>query len=294
MTYKQQYIRHCETNATQLFMQPWWLDAVCNEGKDWDVLGCLPYLKRKKYGFNIGLQPQFTQRFEMNDINSFEEAIDKQKIAYFYNQFSCDEHEIEKLKKANFNIQKRVTYRINDITDIEHIKGTFSENKRRQLKCAERENLTLDFNLTADEFYHFHKQCLQKREQRINYSNTLFQAIYKATKEHKQGQIIATRNNQNIITAAIFLVWDEKICYYLIPTYDIDYTKTGSMAWLTLEAIRFAQSKSKIFDFEGSMIPSIANSYQQFGGKPYKYYSIEKRNSKIFGLLFDIYKWIKK
>lgn len=293
---KQQYCELCEKDSSiPIFMQAWWYNAVSIENKTWNVVGGLPYIDCVKARFRYALPPQFTQIAHLSDIDTFIAEFKNQKFSYFYQQIAgVTTDDIKKLSNNKFIVKERITYRINDLSNIEIIRKKFSENKRRQLKRAEQAEIKLDINLNVDEFFAFHKLCLKKRNLTINYSKQLLQSVHDTATAHNQCQILATRNTQNEITAAVFLVWDKNVCYYLIPTYDIDYTKTGSMAWLTLEAIRFAQSKSKIFDFEGSMIPSIANSYQQFGGKPYKYYSIEKRNNIIFGLLFDIYKWIKK
>ncbi len=72
MTNKQRYKIFCEEHPEiPLFMQAWWLDAVCApEGKQWDVLLCeenekiigvMPYHLLKKWGFKVILQPQLTQ-----------------------------------------------------------------------------------------------------------------------------------------------------------------------------------------------------------------------------------------
>ena len=76
MTNKEEYIRLCaENDDIPVFMQPWWLDAVC-AGKEWDVLlsredssnpesakilGAMPYLLRKKWGMRYIVMPQQTQ-----------------------------------------------------------------------------------------------------------------------------------------------------------------------------------------------------------------------------------------
>jgi hypothetical protein len=54
------------------------------------------------------------------------------------------------------------------------------------------------------------------------------------------------------------------------------FKKSGAMAWLTAQALEEAHRKGLQFDFEGSMIPSIASSYKQFGGRPVTYHRIEK------------------
>ena len=83
----------------------------------------------------------------------------------------------------------------------------------------------------------------------------------------------------------MFLAWDDRQAYYLLPTYDLDYKNTGAMALLTSEALKIAKEKCLAFDFEGSMTPSIASSYQQFGGKAETYFNIEKFFNPIVRIL---------
>ena len=72
MIAKEQYKALCETegSAIPLFLQYWWMEAVC-EGKRWDVLlvhdrqgnplAAMPYLISSKMGLRYVLQPQLTQ-----------------------------------------------------------------------------------------------------------------------------------------------------------------------------------------------------------------------------------------
>lgn len=66
---KELYRNLCDSEATiPLFSQAWWLDAVA--GDNWDValvkkgnqvIGALPYVVKKKYGFTLLTQPSLTQ-----------------------------------------------------------------------------------------------------------------------------------------------------------------------------------------------------------------------------------------
>ena len=88
--------------------------------------------------------------------------------------------------------------------------------------------------------------------------------------------------------AALFLAWDDKYAYYLLPAYNPATKNNGGVAWLTTQALKIAKEKGLSFDFEGSMIPSIASSYRQFGGQAVTYYSIEK----FYNPLYKIFIWI--
>ncbi|MBO4741857.1 MAG: hypothetical protein J5605_09515, partial [Bacteroidales bacterium] len=99
MTDKEQYKYLCETHSeVPLFLQHWWMDAVC-KGKQWDVFlyrngdgeiqAVLPYLVGKKLGMKYILQPQLTQFngvwYLRNDFKSENERLsfEKKVCTYF-------------------------------------------------------------------------------------------------------------------------------------------------------------------------------------------------------------------
>jgi hypothetical protein len=61
------------------------------------------------------------------------------------------------------------------------------------------------------------------------------------------------------------------------------------MVW---EEIKYLSAKTKVFDFEGSMIEAVANSFKQFGTMPKTYYKLYKYNSWSFKLLMNVRKKI--
>ncbi len=311
LTNKEAYRQLCErVDNIPLFAQHWWMEATTqSEGKQWDVamcrnaegeiVGALPYLISKRMGLRFVLMPQLTQvtNVWINSKRETEyERITNELIAqilalqpvYCYLSFNPQNRTNDAFSHAGFSINERITYRINNLSQSAiDIETHFSQNKRRHLKKAK--NLTLDIGMSIEDFYAFHTQCLAKRKQTISYSRQLINSIGAYTATRNQGCVLAARNTEGTITAAVFLVWDSEICYYLTPSYDSDYKDSGAMTWLTLEAIRFAQQHSKHFDFEGSMIPSIANSYRQFGTTPTTYWSVERFANPLIKLLWKLF-----
>jgi len=51
---------------------------------------------------------------------------------------------------------------------------------------------------------------------------------------------------------------------------------------MVLEAIKWARGKSVSFDFEGSMIKNIENSYRQFGATKTYYNSVHRYYNWLF------------
>ncbi len=307
MTLKEEYIAWCETqNDLPLFMQPWWLDGVC-AGKQWDVLlsrdaegvvvAAMPYLIRKRFWMRYILMPQETQiggvwiradlRDNMMATHRIAEDIAGQlkalRLAYYYQHYPLGSAVPPMMKELGFRVKERVTYRVEDLTDIDKVIDSFSKNKKRQLQKAL--SLHVDMNLSAEDFYIFHKQCLAEQKKEISYTREFFLVMYQKTQKHHDSQILAIRNADNVLVAAVFLVWDKHSMYYLIPCYLPAYKETGASALLVLESMKLARQHELAFDFEGSMIRGVANHYKQFGSTATTYHSVRKYYNPLFALL---------
>jgi hypothetical protein len=311
---KEKYRKLCNEKPIPLFMQAWWMDAVCCEGKKWDVLlveqneeikASLVYHVVNRLGFKLIIQPQFTQYngiwidysgsinnqkkyvFEKEIMNDFIEQLKQLKINYFEQNFH---HSITNWLPFYWNGFKqttRYTYQINNLTDIENIYSSFSYAKKKQIKKTEKD-FKVDFSIEAKEFYELHKHSLSTDGKKIAYSMALFQSIYNAATAKEQGAIIGIRDLNNNLHAALFIVWNSDTAYNLISAINPLYKSSGASTRVVWEAIKFLSNKTTIFDFEGSMIEGVAQSFQQFGTEQVPYFNISKLNSKSLSILLRI------
>ena len=298
MTNKERYREFCACNHhLPIFMTDWWMDAVC-AGKEWDVListddsgeiqAALPYLLRKRAWLKYIIMPQQTQiggiwlrediatSAERTSIlcQQFTSQLAALKLHYYYQHYPINSPAVEAMRVLGFKTKERVTYRIDDLTDLDKVISQFSKNKKRQLQKAL--SLHAETNMNIEDFYRFHVQCLQEQGKQISYSREFLLVLNRKTTRLQQSQIISICNADNEVLAAAFLVWDAHSMYYLIPCYKPQYKDSGAGALLVLEAIKLARQKGVAFDFEGSMIRGVANHYKQFGSTRTLYYSVEK------------------
>ncbi|MCQ2345830.1 MAG: GNAT family N-acetyltransferase [Paludibacteraceae bacterium] len=312
MTNKELYAQLCEQNTDiPIFMQPWWLDAVC-AGKEWDVilvtdretvLGAMPYLIRKRWGMKYILMPQMTQiggiwinrncgvmtqdteRIVCEEIRDRLEAMG---LCYYYQHYPIDSPCPEIMEGLGFTIKHRVTYRLNDLSDLDKVIDRFSRNKKRQLQKAL--SLHAERGLNVEEFYRFHTHCLEQKKKKISYSREFMLVMERKATRQQQGETIAIRNADGVLIAAGFVVWDKNVMHYLIAAQDANYNDTGAMALLVLECIKLAREKGVIFDFEGSMIRGVAAHFKQFGSEPSSYYSVQKYYKWWFAVPYMLYR----
>ena len=306
MTDKEKYIAFCAAHPVPLHAQPWWMDAV-SKGKGWDVIlvgdgqerteAAMPFHHVHKYGLRAILMPVHTQYHYAcvapgapEDIYArLAEALDHrcrtQRIGWVRLQGFYPEPLLQAFRKHGFSVSERTTYRIAVIPERHKLPELFSQNKRRQLRKAQGMSLT---DLQAEDFYAFHKECLLRQGKHIDYPEEWARAVLPEAVARGEARIIGAQDAEGRTQAAMFLAWDEQWAYYLLPTYHPAYKDSGAMAWLTNEALCIAQEKGLGFDFEGSMTPSIASSYRQFGGNPETYYTIEKYYSPLIRAIIKL------
>ena len=178
----------------------------------------------------------------------------------------------------------RYTYVIEDLSDLNNVFNSFSYSKKKNIKKAEK-ILEIKFNLSAKFFFDNHKMTLSKQKKNISYGYELFENIYENGYKNKSAITIYAEDSNGNIHGALFVIWDENSAYSLISTIDPDYRNSGSGSLLVREIIKFLSTRTRKFDFEGSMIENVENSFRQFGAIQKPYFQIKKINSKLYKTL---------
>ena len=310
MTNKERYTEWVAAQEyVPLFMQPWWMDAVC-AGKQWDVLlaedeageiiGAMPYLLRKRAWYKYIVMPQQTQiggiwvtpevtadKWKTAEVcRIIKEQIDRMGLAYYYQQFMPGSLCVSPMRALGFKTKERTTYRVEDLSNLDELIASFSKNKRRQLQKAL--SLHVEHHMDIEDFYRFHSRCLVSRKRKIGYSREFLLVLERKAKRQDQCQVLSICNADGQVYAAAFLVWDKAYMYYLIPAYDPAFGDSGAGALLVLEAMKLAREKHVRFDFEGSMERGTAKHYKQFGSTPTPYYSVEKKYRSLPALFIRL------
>ena len=90
--------------------------------------------------------------------------------------------------------------------------------------------------------------------------------------------------------AAIYIVYDQKAAFYLFGGGDPNLRHSNGHALVLWEAIKFASTVSRSFDFEGSMHKNIEPVFRGFGAVQKPYMEITK-GSPFLNLAF---RWAKE
>ncbi|MBP5365188.1 MAG: GNAT family N-acetyltransferase [Bacteroidales bacterium] len=303
MTDKQQYKLLCELHPdVPLFAQYWYMECVC-KGKEWNVIlirdgegqivASMPYLLVNKYGMRAVMQPVLSQtngvwiadadhrsqEEKTNICNAIIQKISELRLKWFFQNFDSRFDCFDPFLNAGFRLSQRNTYVIEDIGDLQAVFAAFSAAKQRHIRKAERNGLKVDWQMQPGEFYDFHSQTLMQRGKVNHNSREVEVGLCQSALALGKGVIARITDTDGRTHAALFVVWHSDTAYYLIPATDERYKASGASTLVVWETLKYLQGKVRRFDFEGSMIESVAHSYRQFGTAEVHYFQVEKISS---------------
>ena len=210
----ERYREHCEQDPDiHLFSQAFWLDAVCGAEK-WDavlvekngeVVGSMPYYPQRQYGFQLLTMPLLTQLLGprisyhgivgLNNRYSHEKAVLSELIeqlpacAMFKQHFHPSVTNWLPFHWQDYRQTTRYTYAIEDISNPQAVFKAFDYGKKYDINKATKQ-VTIHMDLSAEDFYNYHRLALQKQGKRISYSMELFNRLYQVVYKRDQGRTI--------------------------------------------------------------------------------------------------------
>ena len=302
------YRELCESRKDiPLFLQYWWVQASC--GDDWDVLfskdeagtiiGFLCYHIRRKLGLSAVVPPLVTpyqgvwviypddascarrdvlQREVYEDLAS---QLDALGVGFYEQSFHYSQFDVEAFIKRGFRHSERYTYIIDDITDLQPIIVNLPRNRRHRLHSARYRSLTLSMDMQPEDFYRAFNDELHCRGRKILYSEEYFMSLYNAVKVRGCGQILSLKDADGNVHSALWVVWDAMSSYSLVLYINPKFKSDGASYGIHIEAMKFLSDKTKVYDFEGSMIPAVAHRNEMLGGRKVPYMTLQKINNPI-------------
>ena len=181
---------------------------------------------------------------------------------------------------AGYGQTTRYTYVIPNLTDLNRVFSEFNHSKRKNIKKAEK-LVSVCTDLPAKELYANHVLTLSKQGEQIAYNFDHLKRIYDAAYKNGCGKTWYALDDQENLHAAIFVIFDNKSAYDLISTIDPDFRNSGAATLLVRDAIAYVSQYTNRFDFEGSMIRGVENSFRKFGARQTSYFSISKDNRPL-------------
>jgi len=148
-------------------------------------------------------------------------------------------------------------------------------DKTRNVTRKAQNIYTVDDAIDAEEFIWLYRQNLLALGWDENIDLEVAKQLFIASCLRGRGQGLVARNRDGIAKAAIFCVWDQSVCYYLLSTRTPD-SGNGAITLLLWSAIQNAAARGLVFDFYGLGYRGAVMFYTGFGAEIRPRYIISK------------------
>jgi hypothetical protein len=293
-----------------LFCQPWWLDAVVPDAwdevvleKNGEFLARMPYAIRRKRGKTKIFMPSLTQTLgptlRPSKAKRFKRLSEQKKLMTelieqlppfdrFQQNFHYSITNWLPFYWKGFHQTTRYTYVLDDLSDPESLFKDFRENIRGDIRKASKQGVVVRDDLGMDAFLELHEATFDRQKMEMPYSQAFVRRLDEACVANDARKMLFAVDASNRIHAAAYIVWDRESAYYLMAGTDPSLRNTGATSLVLWEAIRFAATVTKKFDFEGSMLEPVERYFRAFGGRQMPYFQITKDNpASRIGRLFS-------
>lgn len=296
---KKEYREFCAVrDDIPVFMQDWYMDAACEHDDDWRVIlvkendkivAVFPfqYIKKKRYWYienpfqaaRAGIWVDYGNRVGNSKRESFLYNIVKRIIDClpFYDVFNIDFYYDFKnwqcFYEHGFRQTTRYSYCIDmGEMDVNELLKSFQQGRKGDIKRAQS-RCDVNTILTPSEYYEIFCVFCEKRKIKPSYEKKQFCKLMNYCISRNSGKFYQAKNKEGKTVAAVGVIWDRTRMYNMFMTMDVENQDRG-LALLLFTAMQDAAKEGLLFDFEGSMIPGVADYYKQFNGDKEEYYSI--------------------
>lgn len=302
---KDVYRELCESEPSiPLFSQAWWLDAVACD--DWGVVlatkgqqivGALPYVVQKKFGFTLLTQPALTQTLGpwikpdrkpyskklANEKSVLGELADQLPSFDHYGQnWHCTQQNWLPFYWRGFEQTTRYTYRLSLEPGKELLWKALQQNIRGDIrKAKEREGVSVREG-TLDEFLELNEMVFKRQNRSLPYTADFVARIDAAASARNARDCLVATGPDGRLHAGAYIVRSGNSAYYLMGGGDPELRNSGATSLVLWEAILSQPDTVEVFDFEGSMIEPIERFFRAFGGVQTPYFHVSRSSSKLF------------
>lgn len=287
----------CINNSSNscIFVYSWYLDVV---SENWSALvlndyeAVFPLASKSKYKINYLVQPFFTRYF-----GAFSKSTISEKLVsdffnvipekYKYIEFCL--HESNPFKQDDYKIKERKYQLLNLNDDYINLQKQYSENAKRNIKKARKEEFKIESNIAPELVVNLFKSTKGQELEVFKPSDyrTLIQ-LMNVCKNNNKSESLAVFDKENKLCAAAFFM-KTKNRFIFLKSGVTDFGKSyGAMHLLFDTFIQQHAGNEIILDFGGSSVDTVARFYKNFGAKDCVYLQVKKNS------LSRILKWISR
>lgn len=301
---KNKYRLFCEKESgVPIFSRPWWLDAVCGANgwrvalaeKGNRIVASMPYYIHKSKGLKQLSMPSLTQT--LGPYMTLSTAKYAKQLAREKDLMTALIEQLPKFDRFSQNFHytvtnwlpffwqgfaqtTRYTYVIEDLTDLDYVWSEIQSKIKTDIRKAGK-ILDVQNNPDPAGFYRINEMTFQRQGRKIPYGYDFFKRLDNACAQQNARQMFFAVDSQQRFHAAVYVIWDENSAYYLMGGADPALRNSGATSLLMWEAIQFAATVTRKFDFEGSMIEPVERFFRAFGAKQIPYFNVSKLSPRM-------------
>ncbi|MFD2512682.1 peptidoglycan bridge formation glycyltransferase FemA/FemB family protein [Pontibacter locisalis] len=281
----------CVSASTEriVYAFSWYLNTVCMrwdavvEEQEGRYVSVFPLPLGRRWGQLGVLQPYFTQQLGLfttkntkhKNIEAYFELIpDRCKSIYLQlntenSKVIADVEKYDQAERVTFHLDLKPKYE--DLLNSYRNRHKLNKAKRASLQIKPLDNinpLVSIFKATKG------KELREVKEKHYR----LLARLYAILKQQNAAELLqAVDHEENTLAAALFIVQPEKIIFLFSGSSE-EGRKAAAMTLILDHVISRYAGSNRVLDFEGSMVPSVAKFYANFGAAPVAYVSLSKQH----------------
>jgi hypothetical protein len=171
------------------------------------------------------------------------------------------------------------TYRIESLTDLDEVWGAFHKTVRTDIRKAEQ-SMAVDCEPNLPQCLDLVRASYLRQRLGFAVPEDLVRRLDHACALRDTRRMFFTRDARGVALAVVYLVWDDRSAYYLMGGRDSALLSSGAVSLAMWQAIQFASTVTRMFDFEGSVREPIERFFRGFGPCQVPYFRVTKMNRR--------------
>jgi len=271
-----------------IFHERWWLDAACNgyveeatvklSGR---VVGRLPYLYQRRYGFRfIGLpplthvlgplidtgpgKPETRLRSCLSIVQGLLEQLPPADS--FMHCCEMSPQMVLAFQQCGYLVKPQCNFRLPAGVGLPAVLEQMNFKTRGHIHRAEKDYAISRLSDPA-RFVHFYRRNMHKTGRTDRVALDRCAPLWEACQARDAGEIIAVHDDAGEPAAMAFIVWDRTSLYYLLATRAPGAASANAANLLVWTAIRRAYERGLAFDFDGVVHAGQMRFFLGFGAQ---------------------------
>jgi hypothetical protein len=289
-------------SPSSIFHERWWLEAVApskwrevtveDAGR---IIGRLPFFEARTLGLRTLGMPPLTRTLgpwiadapgktvtrRERESHIIAELVRKLPRHHFFRQLLPPTNKnLLALQSLGFSVGIEHVVEIDSRLDADTLWNEMHHKMRSLIRRAEQRQ-TFEVLNDPEEYYRFYQQNIETSGRATDFSTSDFMRLYEACRERNACTILAMRDENKSLAAAIFLVWWSGRMHFLMQTRDPSTASNGAIECLIWKAVTKAREQGMILDLDGIPNRATAHRLLPFGGE-LRQRAILTRGSAVF------------